>query len=101
MLVRDAMSCTPVDPRAQRRHDYVVAGLLTVIFILLSLPYSWWPNVSDAQRALLSPTSEGPAAWIAYFVGGGLMSCYVVYVFIRSLRTLNTHEHSEAGDERS
>lgn len=99
MLVRPPMSGTPVDPRAQRRHDYVVAGLATVIFILLSLPYSWWANASPTQRALLSPTSEGPQAWTAYFIGGGLLSCYVVFVFIRSLRTLNTHDHSEASDE--
>lgn len=68
----------------------MVAGLATVVFVLLSLPAHW----------SFDSTGESKRAWIVYFTVGVALSFYVVLVFIRALRTLNDHQHEEASDER-
>ena len=75
---------------SQRTIDLSLSLLASVAAFLLSWPFwrdfQYWP--------------ESHLAWWLYFVTGFVLANYVFFVFIRSLRTLFSHEmHTEAGDE--
>ena len=61
------MSCKPNEPKPRLRHDLVLAGAATIVFVLLSLPAHWsfdfW--------------GELPRVWVGYFFVGVALSLYV------------------------
>lgn len=79
---------------SNRTGDLVLSALACGIAFLLSWPF-WrdfgtWP--------------EGRVAWAAYFALGFGLAVHVFAVFLRSLRTLFTHEahgHEDGGREEA
>ncbi len=73
---------------SQRKVDLTLSVLASVAGFLLSWPYwrdfEYWP--------------ESRIAWCVYFVTGFALAVYVFFVFIRSLRTLFSHEMHAADD---
>lgn len=71
-----------------RNIDLSLSVLASVAAFFLSWPFwrdfEYWP--------------ESHVAWWLYFVTGFVLAVYVFFVFIRSLRTLFSHE-MHAGDE--
>ncbi len=72
----------------QRITDLVISVLSTVVAFLLS-----WPFWRDFEY-----WAESRLAWWVYFVVGFVLTVYVFYVFIGSLRILFTHAADEAAE---
>jgi len=74
---------------SQRNVDLSLSVLASVAGFLLSWPFwrdfQYWP--------------EARVAWWSYFVTGFVLAIYVFFVFIRSLRTLFSHEMHAADEE--
>lgn len=74
---------------SQRTIDLSLSVLASVAGFLLSWPFwrdfQYWP--------------ESHIAWWVYFATGFALAIYVFFVFIRSLRTLFSHELHAANDE--
>ncbi len=75
----------------QRFTDLTLSLLGTMAAFLLS-----WPFWRDFEY-----WAESPVAWWIYFVLGFLLSIYVFYVFIGSLRMLFMHAADEAIESAS
>lgn len=63
-------------------HDFVVAILITLFFVLLSVPYqfefSYW--------------AESLPLWAAYFIVGAILVAYIFYTFLQDWRHLLQEE---------
>lgn len=70
----------------QRTIDLIISVLASALAFLLSWPFwrdfEYWP--------------ESHLAWWIYFVLGFVLSVYVFYIFIDSLRMLFTHDADPA-----
>lgn len=75
----------------RKLHDWVLVLIATGVFLLLSLPEHW----------SFDYWAESPALWVLYVLLGALLSLYVLWIFIRSLRSLFEHEehHDDAQGE--
>ena len=69
----------------QRLTDLIISTLASIVAFLLSWPF-WRDNEYWA---------ESPIAWWTYFALGFILSIYVFYVFIGSLRILFLHSEDE------
>lgn len=69
----------------QRTIDITLAAFASAAAFLLS-----WPFWRDFQY-----WSESHMMWLAYFAVGFILSVYVFYVFLGSLRTLFEHDALE------
>lgn len=63
-------------------HDLVVAILVTLFFVLISVPYQfefgYW--------------AESPLLWAIYFITGAILVAYIFYIFLRDWRKLIEEE---------
>lgn len=74
---------------SKRLTDLAISVIACVVATLLSWPFwrdfEYWP--------------ESHLAWQIYFAVGFVLSVYVFYVFIGSLRLLFTHGEAESSDD--
>jgi Ca2+/H+ antiporter len=73
-----------------RRHDFIIAILVVLFFVLLSLPYQFEYNYS----------SESPFLWVAYFIMGGILAVYVFYIFLQTRRHLVNEDEGKKEEQR-